>query len=74
MLLQNLYTIRSARLLMEQLDYNLLFRRFVGLSLDDKLCFLGHVLMENRWYMGKRLEGKLGAGVSPVIGRAAHAG
>jgi len=34
-LLQILYTIRSERLLMEQLDYNLLFRWFVGLSLDD---------------------------------------
>jgi transposase len=35
LLLQVLYTIRSERLLMEQLDYNLLFRWFVGLSLDD---------------------------------------
>jgi transposase len=34
-LLQILYTIRSERLLMEQLDYNLLFRWFVGLNLDD---------------------------------------
>jgi transposase len=34
-LLQILYTIRSERLLMEQLDYNLLFRWFVGLGLDD---------------------------------------
>ena len=33
-LLQILYTIRSERQLMEQLDYNLLFRWFVGLSLD----------------------------------------
>src|SRR5881296_4379972 len=35
LLLQVLYTIRSERQLMEQLDYNLLFRWFVGLSLDD---------------------------------------
>jgi transposase len=35
LLLQALYTIRSERLLMEQLDYNLLFRWFVGLSMDD---------------------------------------
>ena len=34
-LLQILYTIRSERLLMEQLDYNLLFRWFVELSMDD---------------------------------------
>ena len=37
LLLQIFYTIRSARLLMEQLDYNLLFRWFVGLSMDDKV-------------------------------------
>ena len=35
LLLQVLYTMRSERLLMEQLDYNFLFRWFVGLSLDD---------------------------------------
>ncbi len=37
LLLQVFYTIRSERLLMEQLDYNLLFRWFVGLSMDDKV-------------------------------------
>jgi transposase len=35
LLLQVLYTIRSERLLMEQLEYNLLFRWFVGLNIDD---------------------------------------
>jgi transposase len=35
LLLQVLYTIRSERLLMEQLEYNLLFRWFVGLNRDD---------------------------------------
>ena len=35
LLLQVLYTIRSERLLMEQLEYNLLFRWFVGLNMDD---------------------------------------
>src|SRR5947209_7025164 len=35
LLLQVLYTIRSERQLMEQLDYNLLFRWFVGLEMDD---------------------------------------
>ncbi len=35
LLLQVLYTIRSERLLVEQLDYNLLFRWFVGLGIDD---------------------------------------
>src|ERR1700694_4538957 len=35
LLLQALYTVRSERMLMEQLDYNLLFRWFVGLNMDD---------------------------------------
>src|SRR4030088_3692139 len=35
LLLQVLYTVRSERLLMEQLQYNLLFRWFVGLSMDE---------------------------------------
>jgi transposase len=35
LLLQLLYSIRSERLLMEELDYNILYRWFVGLSLDD---------------------------------------
>jgi transposase len=36
-LLQMLYTIRSERLLMEEMDYNLLFRWFVGLNADDEV-------------------------------------
>jgi transposase len=35
LLLQAFYTVRSERLLMQQLDYNLLFRWFVGMSADD---------------------------------------
>lgn len=35
LLLQVLYTVRSERMLIEQLDYNLLFRWFVGLNMDD---------------------------------------
>ena len=35
LLLQMLYSVRSERQLMEQLDYNLLFRWFVGLNMDD---------------------------------------
>jgi transposase len=35
LLLQVLYTVRSERMLIEQLDYNLLFRWFVGLNIDD---------------------------------------
>jgi transposase len=37
LLLQALYSIRSERQLMEQLDYNLLFRWFVGLNPDDPI-------------------------------------
>ena len=36
-LLQMLYSIRSERLLMEQIDYNILFRWFVGLHLDEEV-------------------------------------
>jgi transposase len=35
LLLQILYSIRSERLLMEELDYSVLYRWFVGLSMDD---------------------------------------
>lgn len=35
LLLQILYTVRSERQLMEQMDYNLLFRWFVGLTMDE---------------------------------------
>ena len=35
LLLQALYSVRSERMLMEQLNYNLLFRWFVGLNMDD---------------------------------------
>ncbi len=35
LLLQAFYTIRSERQLMEQLDFNILFRWFVGLGMDD---------------------------------------
>src|SRR6266542_5893130 len=37
LLLQVLYSVRSERMLMEQLDYSLLFRWFVGLNMDDPI-------------------------------------
>ena len=37
LLLMVLYSVRSERQLMEQLDYNLLFRWFVGLEMDDEV-------------------------------------
>ena len=47
LLLQILYSIRSERLLMEQLNYNLLFRWFVGLNLDDAV-WVPTVFSKNR--------------------------
>ncbi|HSH74949.1 MAG TPA: IS5 family transposase [Longimicrobiales bacterium] len=47
LLLQVLYTIRSERQLMEQLDYNLLYRWFVGLSPDDPV-WVPTVFTKNR--------------------------
>jgi transposase len=35
LLLQMLYSVRSERVLVEEVDYNILFRGFVGLNLDD---------------------------------------
>jgi len=36
-LLQMLYSVRSERLLMEEIDYSILYRWFVGLNLDDQV-------------------------------------
>jgi len=55
LLLQVLYTIRSERMLMEQLDYNMLFRWFVGLNMDDPV-WDPTVFMKNRQRL---LEGKI---------------
>ncbi len=38
MLLQVLFSVRSERQLMEQVHYNLLFRWFIGLAMDDAVC------------------------------------
>src|SRR5574342_15372 len=37
LLLQSLYSVRSERLLMEEIDYSVLFRWFVGLGMDDAI-------------------------------------
>jgi transposase len=47
LLLQVLYTIRSERMLMEQLEYNLLFRWFVGLNMDEPV-WVASVFSKNR--------------------------
>ena len=71
LLLQVLYTIRSERMLMEQLDYNMLFRWFVGLSMDD-VVWDHSTFTKNR---DRFLESDLaGAFFSGVVSQAAEAG
>ena len=47
MLIQVLYSIRSERQLMEQVQYNLLFRWFIGLAMDDEV-WVPTVFTKNR--------------------------
>ncbi len=47
LLLQIVYTVRSERLLMERLQYNLLFRWFVGLNMDESV-WVATVYTKNR--------------------------
>ncbi len=47
MLLQVFYSVRSERQLMEQIQYNLLFRWFIGLSMDDAV-WVPTVFSKNR--------------------------
>src|SRR5215475_14523024 len=63
LLLQVLYSTRSERLLMEQLDYNLLFRWFVGLNMDDPVWDVT-VFTKNRERLlaGKHRQGLFCAG------------
>lgn len=58
LLLQLLYSVRSERLLMEQLDYNLLFRWFVGLNMDEEV-WVPTVFSKNR---DRLLEGDVAEG------------
>ena len=59
LLLQVLYTVRSERMLMEQLNYNLLFRWFVGMNIDDPVWDVT-VFTKNR-------ERLLAAGVANIL-------
>jgi transposase len=71
LILQVLYTIRSERQLMEQLDYNLLFRWFVGLQLDDEVWDVT-VFTKNR---DRLLAGDVAQGFfAQVLGQAMAAG
>jgi transposase len=71
LLLQVLYTIRSERQLMEQLDYNMLYRWFVGLNMDDAI-WDGTVFTKNR---DRLLKGKIAqAFFEQVLGQAREGG
>ena len=70
LLLQVLYTIRSERQLMEQLDYNLLFRWFVGLGIDDPV-WVPTVFTKNR---DRLLAGNIADALLHEVLRAAQAG
>ena len=80
-LLQMLYTIRSERLLMEEMDYNLLFRWFVGLNADDAV-WDATVFTKNRdrllqadvakQFLAQVVEQARSQG--PDLGRALHGG
>jgi transposase len=63
LLLQAFYTIRSERQLMEQLNYNLLFRWFVGLSPDDAV-WTPTVFSKNR---ERLLEGDIAAAFMDAV-------
>jgi len=58
LLLQIFYSVRSERLLMEQLDYNLLFRWFVGMNMDEEV-WVPTVFTKNR---DRRLKHAIAAG------------
>lgn len=68
LLLQVLYTIRSERQLMEQLDYNLLFRWFVGLNPDDPI-WAPTVFTKNR---ERLIEGQIADAFLQEILKVAH--
>ena len=70
LLLQVLYTVRSERMLMEQLDYNLLFRWFVGLNMDDRVWDVT-VFTKNR---DRLLEGDVARGFFGQVLAQARAG
>jgi transposase len=63
LLLQAFYTIRSERQLMEQLNYNLMFRWFVGLSVDDPV-WVPTVFSKNR---DRLLEGHIAAAFMDAV-------
>src|SRR5207302_9377455 len=79
LLLQIFYSVRSERLLMEQLQYNLLFRWFVGMEMDEEVW--NHaVFSKNRGAAAERGDRRgvfpagARAGAAVLVGRAVHGG
>src|SRR5260370_91466 len=70
LLLQVLYSVRSERLLMEQMDYNLLFRWFVGLRMDDEVWDVT-VFTKNR---DRLIEGEIAEGFFQEVLQQARTG
>jgi transposase len=69
LLLQILFSVRSERQLMEQLEYNLLYRWFVGLGMDDAV-WVPTTFTKNR---DRLLEGEIArAFFDAVLGQAAE--
>jgi transposase len=68
LLLQVLYSIRSERMLVEQLRYNLLFRWFVGLSMEDSV-WDATVFSKNR---ERLLQGDIAQAFFEAVCRQAH--
>src|SRR6516164_7891877 len=72
LLLQAFYSVRSERQLMEQLDYNLLFRWFVGLGMDAPI-WDATVFTKNRERLGggRVCQQVHGRGARPAAGTGA---
>jgi transposase len=68
LLLQILFSVRSERLLMEELRYNLLYRWFVGLSMQDSV-WDASVFSKNR---ERLLRGNIAQAFFEAVGRQAH--
>ena len=68
LLLQSLYTVRSERLLMEEIDYSILFRWFVGLGLDEPI-WSPTTFTKNR---DRLLEGDVAAAFFDAVRRQAR--
>ena len=75
LLLQAFYSVRSERQLMEQLDYNLLFRWFVGLAMDAPIWDVDGVHQEPRpapGGRGRRASSSRRCSASPRSGRCSR--